>query len=694
LADEQNAGWIKAKSVDGPLAADDLKFLQYNHGASKFQLVAAAGGGDMLKAVYDTDADNVVESADNADTVDGVHAAGLATNAHAATHVVGGSDAFLTTDLLSAIAKTTARANSGANVGSRRRFNFLDGTNTTWTVSDVPASEEVTVRVDAPLTGVVYKLVPTYTVYKSGGTYYAMDEDGTIDFSGANAATVINAALAALATGGWIHLKAATYTVKGLNPLSNTLITGEGPSTILKLPAALAGASEDNNVIYINGKTNVEICHLTIDGSQGDYARLLLGDAGHNTFCGIKTNLSTHTHFHHLYVHDVRRSGILHWGTFHAFTPLYAVVSHSYFENCNWDAVEYSDCSDAIVSDCQMTGTSDVLFGLWICKRITFSHIMGYNGNRNLGSVNGHNIMSFDGDVPTTFPTEGCSVLNSQFSNFNGEGLLFLNGANHCIVADNYFYDIDLPVIVEYANNKYCRDNVIANNSFVDCLLTDSEGIIEIQSVTNYGGWVISNNIFDNTTQVTGTFSDAIRIDGGTNFVIIGNKIKNVVSKGISLNVATYCEVVNNLVFDDRGGSLLDIGIRETGAADYNVIAGNIIRAASTPITLVGGHSRTKDNIGYNPVGNVATPWTNGAGFLLDAAAALDNPVSHALYTVGQSPKLIILTNCGGISAVQIDGNTLTGVTTHDPQIYQLNPGQTIHVVWATTTPHGEVYAQ
>jgi len=39
--------------------------------------VAGAGTGDMTKVVYDPDADNVVESADNADMLDGVHAAGF-----------------------------------------------------------------------------------------------------------------------------------------------------------------------------------------------------------------------------------------------------------------------------------------------------------------------------------------------------------------------------------------------------------------------------------------------------------------------------------------------------------------------------------------------------------------------------------------------------------------------------------------
>lgn len=36
LADEQNAGKIKAKSVDAPLAADDKKFVQYDHANEKY----------------------------------------------------------------------------------------------------------------------------------------------------------------------------------------------------------------------------------------------------------------------------------------------------------------------------------------------------------------------------------------------------------------------------------------------------------------------------------------------------------------------------------------------------------------------------------------------------------------------------------------------------------------------------------
>ena len=178
LADEQNAGKIKAKPVDAPVAGDDLKFLQYNHGASKFQLGAVGGGGDMTKAVYDPDTDNIVESADNADTVDGSHAVAFAAATHKDTHKTGGgANAFVVTDLLDGIARITVRKNTGANVGSRRRINFIEGTGISFTVTDVGGSEEVTVRVDATgaglggtwSTGICSGRSPIVTPHSLGG---------------------------------------------------------------------------------------------------------------------------------------------------------------------------------------------------------------------------------------------------------------------------------------------------------------------------------------------------------------------------------------------------------------------------------------------------------------------------------------------------------------------------------------------
>jgi hypothetical protein len=67
---------------------------------------------------------------------------------HEATHVVGGADPFLTTDLLDAIAKTKVRKNSGGvDVGARRRLNFIEGSGITLTITDDSPNEEIDITI-------------------------------------------------------------------------------------------------------------------------------------------------------------------------------------------------------------------------------------------------------------------------------------------------------------------------------------------------------------------------------------------------------------------------------------------------------------------------------------------------------------------------------------------------------------------
>jgi hypothetical protein len=214
-----------------------------------------------------------------------------------------------------------------------------------------------------------------------------------------------------------------------------------------------------------------------------------------------------------------------------------------------------------------------------------------------------------------------------------------------------------------------------SNNMFTGCRFDwNSYNGMSIQEGSN-GNIFSTCTAFDNC-QLDGTYACVVVTDSKHN-QFVGNHFWNA--------AAVY----------------MKYGIQETGTTDYTILRSNNFYGpegftySTAPMLLIGGHTSACDNPGYNPRGNIATPWANAAtGYLSDTAGALDNPVTDALYTVSCSPKLIILTDCGGISAVQIDGVTLTGITIHDPQIYQLNPGQTLHVVWAGTTPHGEVYAQ
>jgi hypothetical protein len=92
----KDATSIKGKTIDDSDIADG-KALVYS--GSKDKIVykrmrgggggSTGGGGDMTKAVYDTNDDGVVESADNADTVDGIHAADIDADTVDGVHASG-----------------------------------------------------------------------------------------------------------------------------------------------------------------------------------------------------------------------------------------------------------------------------------------------------------------------------------------------------------------------------------------------------------------------------------------------------------------------------------------------------------------------------------------------------------------------------------------------------------------------------
>ncbi len=68
-------------------------------------------------------------------------------NAHASTHEAAGADPI--GGIINSNARVAVNKNSGATVGTRRRINFIEGTNVTLTVADDAGNEEVDVTVAA-----------------------------------------------------------------------------------------------------------------------------------------------------------------------------------------------------------------------------------------------------------------------------------------------------------------------------------------------------------------------------------------------------------------------------------------------------------------------------------------------------------------------------------------------------------------
>ena len=75
--------------------------------------------------------------------------------AHKNEHKNSGGDAFAVTDLLNAIARVSVRKNTGADIGSRRRLNLIEGFNITLTVADDAVGEEVDITITAAGGGIL-----------------------------------------------------------------------------------------------------------------------------------------------------------------------------------------------------------------------------------------------------------------------------------------------------------------------------------------------------------------------------------------------------------------------------------------------------------------------------------------------------------------------------------------------------------
>jgi hypothetical protein len=57
-----NATQIQGKAIAAPIAGDDGKYIQYDHGTLTFVYDTPAGGGDMLAAVWDGDTDGFIDA--------------------------------------------------------------------------------------------------------------------------------------------------------------------------------------------------------------------------------------------------------------------------------------------------------------------------------------------------------------------------------------------------------------------------------------------------------------------------------------------------------------------------------------------------------------------------------------------------------------------------------------------------------
>ena len=110
------------------------------------------------------------------------------------------------------------------------KLKFWDGT----TIQTLPSVGGGAISVTLPY---------TYTVYKSGSTFYMEDAEGNTDFSSTNASAVVQNVLGNLTTGGAVKFRDANYpiTVLHLWQYGNVTFEGESWNTVFDIRYANAG---------------------------------------------------------------------------------------------------------------------------------------------------------------------------------------------------------------------------------------------------------------------------------------------------------------------------------------------------------------------------------------------------------------------------------------------------------------------
>lgn len=265
-------------------------------------------------------------------------------------------------------------------------------------------------------------------------------------------------------------------------------------------------------------------------------------------------------------------------------------------------------------------------------------------------SGDGHPVHGFQCRSPKT-SFVGCTI-----SNMAGAGIYAFGNANHMGVVGCSFNDIKLTTSGTWGDAIYLESGMSFTN-------ITANKMVDVQNHAVYGN---SNN--DNCVISSNTIINCASADGNVRFHDSDN-----------------CNVEAN-----RFTSGANRPIQLTSSAfNWIITENNFTGMNNTAPSLLGSGHVVHNNIAYNPVGVVATPFSSAASgaVLRNIASQQAAPADNVTYTVMWSPKTVVVIS-GTVSGITVDG-ALTGLLTGT---FKLDIGETINVRY-TVAPTVTVYA-
>jgi len=406
--------------------------------------------------------------------------------------------------------------------------------------------------------------------------YHAKNETtGVIDYSGPNAATVIQAAIDALPNGGNIFIKSGTYIIEDMITLGDDIhIRGEGWGTILYNADGFNG-----HPIYALLAERFSIRNIKIDMNGPNQA-----SNGWVALTGVKYYV-----LDHIWFYNSRTFGLIIQANGDPLTG--DLPTHGIIKNCRFDTQSVG--SDFAIFNTRYTIITNNFFG-------------GFAVSANFALSAGRT-MRF------------CVIAHNHFLNTQNTAV-GLEDIQNVIIRDNvidgaggngiYVKQVNLSDIyrvsiignicmnngadgISVTTNKY---SIVTNNI---CYNNSRDGI----STYSADEGIFSNNICYNNNQGgnTAPLGSGIRFSGG-------NPDRNIITE--------------NQCFDNQGISTQTWGIY-SGNGDNHTVLGNIVYGNSAgQISVAGANTRIMYNHGFV---------TENSGSAIIASGAASVVVPHGL---------------------------------------------------------------
>ncbi len=502
----------------------------------------------------------------------------------------------------------------------------------------------------------------SYIIYYQDNFYAQNGTSGAIDYSGTDAATVIQAAIDALTEGGLIVLRRGIYT------LTNSIRVGQGIQLVGERGAVIrvVNGSQDTanpfNMIEVAGD-DATIEGIELDGNASSNPNiagttLYPGPANPDMQSGVVIHAGRNVKILDCYIHDIWNAGI--------WLRAIDTVEGTEIAGCRLESTGVSHVDPSTTNRPQSANA------IYVLRQSTSTSKARIHNNFIKDTFGRGIYLHFDSDSIVSDNV----IVNSRFCSTETAGIVLDDFIQRTIVKGNQISGYSPGIYLVW---RGCENVILEGNSCTNAPNAGGAGM-GILLLNNVAGAPISKGIVVKGNICNGNALAGIQV-AASNVIVEGNicysnnrdstdvpnRRAGILVQGVPDVSVDGVLIIGNRCFDDQDVQTQQFGIslsQQTEIVSQVLISNNDLRGNGVDsIGALDAQSfRLHSNIGYNPLG-------------------LD------LINVGPVSPFTYVNNDGVSEAIYITGGAVSDISKNNESIFAsspatilLDPGDTLTV--------------